>query len=77
MKIKNLVWPGYVWSLDGDKHFITGTELIKLYGLKWEDTLIIRDAEQDLRGREHLLSDPEVKHYHPLQSGKYVKARRR
>lgn len=63
--IKNVVHPGWVISQnDGDRHYITGAMLIKLYGLNPAETTICR---------EKLASHDNYTHYYPRYDGKYIK----
>lgn len=65
--IKYAVHPGPVISKsDGQQHFISGQQLIKLYGLPPEQTKVINN-EDDARG---LLWD-DLEHYYPSSSGHY------
>jgi hypothetical protein len=66
---KYLVMPGWVYSADGDEHWITASQLIKLYGVKPSECLVNQNADS-LRGysNEYIQS---LKHLWPLSSGNY------
>lgn len=69
MQLKYAVHPGYVISSsDGDRHFITGQQLISLYGLPANQTKIISERDE-ARG---LLWD-DLEHFYPRRDGNYVK----
>lgn len=58
-----LIIPGYVRSMsDGQRHYITGSQLIRLYGLRSKDCVIKTD-----RGEE----DPALLPLYPLDNGRY------
>jgi hypothetical protein len=68
--IKNLIYPGWVKSkYDGDWHYITGGELIRLYKLPHSECKIILDEERDLRG----INKEDYNHYYPSYHGLYNK----
>ena len=65
--MKYIIHPGPMESkVDGDIHFITAGQLIKLYGVDPKDCII---REMNDRRRE---IDPEkCKHLYPLYNGDY------
>lgn len=69
MKKKYLVLPGEVYSLDGQTHFISAYELMRLYVVNPEECFCLR-RESDLLGmrKDELLS---LEFLRPLSSGKY------
>ncbi len=51
MRYKYAVYPGYVYSQnDHDKHWVSADKLIRLYGVKRRDCLVIREHERGANG---------------------------
>lgn len=53
MNPKYIVLPGWVYSKnDGDRHFISGEQLIRLYGVNPKECLIVREGQEVGRFRQ-------------------------
>jgi hypothetical protein len=62
------VHPGWIISRsDGDRHYITGTQLIKLYGLNPQTTMIMGPDTF----MNHYLDNLEDRHFYPRSDGEY------
>ncbi|MDY6845035.1 MAG: hypothetical protein SVW57_13210 [Thermodesulfobacteriota bacterium] len=49
---KYIVWPGYVTSkLDGDRHYISASQLMHLHGVQISECVIIRGPEDHYKLR--------------------------
>lgn len=58
------LFPGHVVSQrDGDRHYIGGVQLARLYGLNPAECVVVYDLEQDY--------DRSLLPLHPLPSGRY------
>ena len=65
-RTKYVIHPGYVDSKnDGQKHWISRDQLIRLYGVNQQDCLSDRDS---LRG---FTDDTKIIHLHPMYNGNY------
>lgn len=62
------IHPGYIYSrADGDRHFITGKELIRLYGVNPRECIIVDyDEIVEMRGNNEMFI-----HLYPRSSGNY------
>jgi len=50
--IKYAIWPGYVISkTDGDRHFISAPQLMRLYGVAPHECIVIHDWPEGYAGR--------------------------
>lgn len=71
--IKYAVHPGRVISRsDSQEHFITGQQLIQLYGLPPAETKVITEQDE-ARG----LTWDGLKHFYPRMDGNYTKLNER
>lgn len=67
------VYPGYVRSRnDGDRHWVSGASLIRLYGLDPRSAVIVDLTAHGMLGRR--ADEPGDRHFHPRYDGAYFKA---
>ncbi len=60
MQLKFIVRPGFVRSVyDGERHFITGSQLMNLYGVDWRECVVENTGieTRGLRG-EFIILEP-------------------
>ena len=66
---KHIVYPGPIKSkFDGDWHYITGPQLIKLYKLNPKEVIIAETSQGNLRG----LDLSQFNHFYPRWDGDYT-----
>ena len=71
---KYLIWPGYVRSQhDGQLHYITAPELIRLYGVAPHDCVVMpmEDSAAAANRRKQLASLHNLVPLHPRGDGNY------
>lgn len=72
MSIKYLVYPDYVRAADGDVHFITAQMLMRLYGVRPDECIVVRsDDEHQFRAYSQEFLD-SLKHLAPRTDGNYT-----
>ena len=62
MKPKYIVVPGYIRSInDGDKHFITGEQLIRLYKVNPKECVIVSPGKEwgKFREADQIILEPD------------------
>lgn len=70
MVIKYVIHPGYIFSRnDGEKHFVSGKQLIRLYKVHPTECIMYRYNPVVLQKLEEL--SEKVEHLYPRNDGKY------
>ena len=76
MTIKYAVFPGNVRSAsDGQIHFIDARRLVHLYGVRWDECVVVPTRFEHYRQRELLMqriSEQGLIKLHPRSSGYYA-----
>lgn len=57
---KYLIVAGFVYSKDGDKHFIDSTKLISLYGVNRDECIIYDDRQPIHRSPKLIILAPRM-----------------
>lgn len=72
-QVKYVLHGGYVMSNDGQDHYITPPDLVRLYKLKKDECLFVYNSESnvELRGYTREFIDG-LKHLYPKSDGLYT-----
>lgn len=63
----HVLHPGYVWSADGDCHYIDAPRLARLYCVRLADCLVVDARSSVMRPA----APPDAVHLYPRRDGRY------